>query len=128
MRAFGRSLKGGDKIGGKQRQTASRCVRRLLSFCTSGALCRQALRVQLAAIRGFLLGWDELDLCAGAVAVDEDLVGDAANVGFGDGVDLVELAEKLSPIAVTSSGIRRVDGRDLRYCRGRAAGRRGRGS
>ena len=48
---------------------------------------------------GFLLGWDELDARAGAVAVGEDLVGDAANVGFGDGVDLVELAEELTPVA-----------------------------
>ncbi len=40
------------------------------------------------------------DPCAGAVAVDEDLVGNAADVGFGDGVDLVEFAEELTPVAV----------------------------
>ncbi len=47
----------------------------------------------------FLLGRDEFDAGAGAVAVDEDLVGDAADVGFGDGVDLLELAEELAPVA-----------------------------
>ncbi len=36
----------------------------------------------------------------GAVALDEDLVGDAADVGLGDLVDLVELAEELAPVAV----------------------------
>ena len=43
---------------------------------------------------------DEFDSRAGAVAFDEDLVGDAANVGFGDGVDLVEIAEELAPVAI----------------------------
>ncbi len=42
---------------------------------------------------------DELDACAGSVAVDEDLVGNAANVGFVHCVDLVQFAEKLTPVA-----------------------------
>ena len=63
------------------------------SFCAAGV-------VGMGGCWGFSLRWDELDARAGAVAVDEDLVGDAADVGFGDGVDLVELAEELAPVAV----------------------------
>ena len=40
-----------------------------------------------------MLGWDEFDAGAGAVAVDEDLVCDAPDVGFVDRVDLVQLAK-----------------------------------
>ena len=58
-----------------------------------------SFRTSLLAWAGFF-GCDELDSCAGAVAVDEDLVGDAADVRFVDGVDLVQLAEELSPVAV----------------------------
>ena len=50
-------------------------------------------------LRSFALGWDEFDSCAGSVAVGEDLVGYAADVGFVDGVDLVELVEELAPVA-----------------------------
>ncbi len=46
-----------------------------------------------------MLRWDEFDAGAGAVAVDEDLVGDAADVGFFDGVDLLQLVEELAPVA-----------------------------
>ncbi len=48
---------------------------------------------------GRLLRRYEFDSCAGAVAVDEDLVGDAADIRLGHGVDLVELAEELAPVA-----------------------------
>ena len=42
---------------------------------------------------------DELNLCAGSIAVDEDLVGYASHIRFVDGVDFFQLAEELSPVA-----------------------------
>ena len=61
-----------------------------------GSLCASGGGLGL---REFVLGGNEFDACAGAVAVDEDFVGDAADVGFVDGVDLVELLEEFAPVA-----------------------------
>ena len=49
-----------------------------------------------------VFGRDKLNARAGAVAVNEDLVGDAADIGLGDRVDLVEIAEELAPVAKAS--------------------------
>ena len=38
----------------------------------------------------------------GAVGIDEDLVGDAADVGFRDLVDAVDRAEQFAPVAIAS--------------------------
>src|SRR5277367_6835848 len=77
------------------------------SFCTSGVLggrrwgCGEhgcswcsCLCIRGSA-RDFCVGRNEFDSCAGSVAVGEDLVGYAADVGFVDGVDLLELVEEL---------------------------------
>src|SRR5215470_7318889 len=48
----------------------------------------ESLRASLRLLR---LG--ELDHGVGAVALDEDLVGDAPNVGLGYGIDLFQLVE-----------------------------------
>ncbi len=44
-------------------------------------------------------GCGELDLGYCAIAVDEDVVGDALDVGLGDGVDFCDFAEHNAPVA-----------------------------
>ncbi len=70
---------------------AENCKLRLESIRNASLSTSRAL--------GRLLWGDELDSRAGAVAVDEDLVCYAANVCLGYGVDLVEFAEELTPVA-----------------------------
>jgi hypothetical protein len=44
---------------------------------------------------------DKLDARAGAVAVEEDLVGYATDISLGDCIDFVQIAEELTPVAET---------------------------
>src|ERR1700733_4565828 len=69
----------------------------LSSFRTSGVL----LCLRLGEPRssgGFLLRWDKLDTRARTVLVGEDLVSHTTYIRLVDGIDLIELAEQLSPI------------------------------
>src|SRR3984885_809350 len=72
----------------------------LSSFRTSGVL----LCLRLGEPRssgGFLLRWDKLDTRARTVLVGEDLVSHTTYIRLVDGIDLIELAEQLSPIGET---------------------------
>ena len=72
----------------------------LCSFRTSGALFGRRCGFSLAGrSRCLSFRCDELDSCAGSIAVNEDLVGYATDIRFADGVDLLQLAEKFSPVA-----------------------------
>ena len=82
-----------------------------------------SLRPRLLFVRG--LG---VDFGAGAVGIYKHFIGDAADVGFGDLVDFVELEEELDASRRSGSGTRRASWR-VPGCRpGRGADRRGCGS
>src|SRR5580704_15011594 len=78
-----------------------------------------AVRRRLVASTGSSASACVLDHADGAVGVDEDLVGDAANVGLRHLIDAVHRAEQLAPIAV--AGLIRGQLRGQAFIVGQAA-------
>src|ERR1035437_8057755 len=73
-------------------------------FCLSMLKSGLALRgssLRTSSILCLWLSWRrELDACAGTVALNEDLAGDAAHIALTDFVNPVQFAEEFAPVAV----------------------------